>query len=371
MPAKDALAAMNEALKPVLPTAESAPPTDEVEEVEPPEPEEVETPEGEETPEGAETETEETETPEAEGEEIETDETETPEAKTAREKQEALDKANPPDHINDPIPTDVTPRTQERMRFLADEVKRLAPTAAQGEELLGHIESTGMTPDEFAMALTFGKLKHSDDTADHEKAYAILWQGLKEIAPLIGRTLPGVDPLEGHADLQARVLAKTLDAKDAAELAAGRNRKAAEQAAAQRASQNRNQTQAQTQARERAEEQSRQDLNELGQNLAEVDPQFEAKMAALKAMPKGPDGLTPMQRIAKAPPQLRTNAFFKAFRAVKLPLKGGKPAAGAKPGAKPGQQPLRANRQPASGAGVKREPKTAVEAMSMRMGLAD
>jgi hypothetical protein len=291
---------------------------------------------------------------------------ETPEQKAAREKAEKAAAAEPPDHVNDPIPTNLTQRTSERMQWLANEVKTLTPRAAQGDELIGYIRQSNMSADEFSMALTFGRLKHSDDVEDKRKAYQILWSGIKELAPLIGETLPGVDPLEGHPDLQARVREQKLDPKDAAELAAGRNRRKADAAAATRAGERRTSAEQQRQNMEALEKQCRADMNELGQQLAGLDTNFERKMALLQKSPKGADGMTVLQRIAMTPPQLRVNAFLKAFRAVKLPAKppGGKPNGG-----KPGQQPLRANQQPAAGAGVKREAKTPIEAMNHALGL--
>jgi hypothetical protein len=240
---------------------------------------------------------------------------------------------------------------------LVSTVKTLQPDAEIGRELMGHIQSSQMTADEFSMAITFGKLKHSDSVEDQRKAYAILWNGLKELAPMIGETLPGVDPLEGHQDLRDRVAAKTLDPKDAAELAAGRNRIKATQAATQRAAQN-TQT-AQERARQNAEHEAqvRGELNALGRDLAANDSQFEAKMARIPAEVRA--------KIKAAPPGLRVNAFLKAYLAVKVPPKAA-PAAGVRPK----QQPMRAGKVPAAGGnGVRREAKSAVEAMDFALGL--
>jgi hypothetical protein len=380
--AEEALKAMEAALGTTTPAAaqEQDPPTgNENDEQDPPEGEESgdeggDPPEGDENdgedpPEGDEGEEGDGEEGEegAEGAEGEGGEAETPEQKAERERQEAEAAKKPPDHVNDPIPEGLSKRTTERMSFLANRVRELEPMASQGEELIGYINSSGMNAEEFGMALTFGRFKHSDNVDDHRKAYAILWQGLKELAPLIGETLPGVDPLEGHQDLKDRVTAKTLDPKDAAELAAGRNRRKAEQTAMQRASQN---VQATTEQRRKAaelEEATRVELNDLGRQLAATDPQFEVKMKALQAAPRGADGLTPMQRIKNAPPQLRVNAFLKAFLAAKPAA----PKAGVAAGGKtPGRQPLRAGKVPAAGgAGVKREPKSPIEAMDFALGL--
>lgn len=365
--ADDALKAMEAVLGTTTPAAaqEQDPPTgDENDEQDPPEGEESgdeggDPPEGDENdgqdpPEGGEGE----ESDGEEGGEGEGGEAETPEQKAERERQEAEAAKKPPDHVNDPIPPGLNKRTTERMQFLANRVRDLEPVAAQGEELIGFINASGMNAEEFGMALTFGKLKHSDNVEDHRKAYAILWQGLKEIAPLIGETLPGVDPLEGHADLKERVTAKTLDPKDAAEIAQGRNRRKADSAAQTRAQQNAQTTAQRTQQNQQLEETVRQELNDLGRSLAANDPQFEAKM---KLIPQAT-----LAKIKGTPAGLRVNAFLKAFLAVKVQAKPAAPAAGQKPR----QQPLRAGKVPAAGGGgVKREAQSAVEAMDFALGL--
>jgi hypothetical protein len=283
---------------------------------------------------------------------------ETPEAKAAREKAEKAAERGTGDILEDPIPKDLNQRTQTRMRSLIETVKELQPDAEIGRELMGHINQSMMTADEFNMALTFGRLKHSDNVEDNRKAYSILMQGLKELAPIIGETLPGVDLLEGHPDLAQQVKEGKLDPKIAAEAAAGRNRRKAEGLAATRAQEN------QQTANQRAQQQQQQaaavkkELNELGADLSANDPQFEAKMRAMSKEQKAKINATPLG--------LRVNAFLKTYMAIKLAPKGAAPAVGKKPG----PQPLRAGKVPAAGGnGVRRAPKSAVEAMDFALGL--
>lgn len=307
--------------------------------------------------EGDETSDDETDEEKTERETAEAAAAETPEAKAAREKVEKAESAGTGDILEDPIPKTLGPRGQERMRNLISTVKELQPDADVGRELMQHISNSNMTADEFNMALTFGRLKHSDDVADHRKAYAILWQGLKELAPLVGETLPGVDPLEGHADLQARVIAKTIDPKDAAELAAGRNRRKAEAASTVRASQNAQTASQRAQQNQQLDKAVKQELNELGHRLLDEDKQFEAKMRTMTPAQKAAINATPLG--------LRVNAFLKTYLTLKAPVRAAAPVA-----KKPGQQPLRAGKVPAAGgAGVRREAKSAVEAMDFALGL--
>jgi hypothetical protein len=285
-------------------------------------------------------------------------EIETPEAKAAREKAEKEAARGTGDILEDPIPADLNKRTQERITKLIESVKELQPDADVGRELMGHIEASHMTADEFSMALTFGRLKHSDNIEDNRQAFNILMQGLKELAPLIGETLPGVDLLEGHPDLTAKVKEGKLDPKDAAEIAAGRNRRKAEGVAATRAQANAQTAQQRTQQQQQQAAAVKKELNDLGADLLANDPQFEAKMKAMSKEQKAKINATPLG--------LRVNAFLKTYMSIRPPAKGTVPANSRKPG----QQPLRAGKVPAAGGGnVRREAKSAVEAMDVALGL--
>lgn len=376
MAAKSALDALNESLAANGVAVSGDPPDDEVIEGDPPggeDPSDEEIVEGDppdeeivegDPPEGDETggeddpdDSDETDEEKTAREAAEAAAAETPEAKATREAAEKAAARGTGDILEDPIPKDVTKRTQDRMVKLIETVKEYKPDAEFGRELMGHITASQMTADEFNMALVFGRYKHSDSIEDNRKAYAILWQGLKELAPLIGESLPGVDPLEGHPDLQLRVTAKTLDAKDAAEMAAGRNRRKADSAAATRASQHSQTEQQRAQQSQQLEASVKKELNALGHELFEQDKQFEAKMKTMtKAQKAG---------IANSPPGLRVAAFLKTYLSLKVPVRVAAPASG-----KPKPQPMRAGKVPAAGGnGVRREPKSAVEAMDFALGL--
>jgi hypothetical protein len=355
---KTALDALNKAI--------GAPPADETEQVETPETEETEQEEVE-TTETEGTETEETEEGSegeegTEGEESEeTEEGDEPAEgeETDEDGEKPAKKTEPraePNDLDDPIPEGIAERTKGRITRLVDQVKDLAPRAAVGDELLQHVRQAGLDGDQFGALLTYGRLKNSDNIEDNRKAYNLLMVGLKQLAPKIGEVLPWANPLEGHPDLQARVDAKTLDVKDAAELATARNRVTAENTAAQRAGERRNQDQERGRVNAQLEQQCVEDMNELGAQLQSVDRDFERK---LKAM-------TPAVRaqIKATPPQLRVNAFLKAFRAIKV---APRPVMTQK---KPGNQPMRV-KTPAAGGKMKAEPKSALDALNMRLGLAD
>lgn len=257
---------------------------------------------------------------------------------------EKVAKEKPMDAVNDPIPANMHERTKERITSLVSMVKELQPIKAQHEDLITRITSTGMGADEFAMQLTYSRLIHSDNIDDKRQGYQILLNELRALAPLIGEVLPGMDPLEGHTDLIAEVTAKTLTPERAAEIARGRNQKAAE-GKLQTQTRAVRETQAQlTEATKTAVA----ELNALGQQLSKTDPQFAAKYALIVPIMK--------RTLPKIHPSQWKATFTEAWGDLKV-------AAPARVTPKPtGNQPLRANKQPAGG-GVK-QPTTMLEAVT-------
>jgi hypothetical protein len=340
----DILDAVNAALTPSDPT----PPTETTETPE------VETPEITETPETPEVETPETpeveETPPEEGaaEEVE----KTPEQLAADEAEKAK-KEKPMDAVNDPIPATAAPRTQERLRTLISSNKELTSKLTNAEKiveqhntLLETINSTGASPEEFSMQLSYAKLIHSDNIDDKRQAYNILLNELKAIAPLVGEVLPGDDPLRGHEDLRQEVAAKAITPERAAEIAKWRNT----QSATQRHSQQVGAKQESQQQFEQATAKARGDLNALGESLRTSDADFQRKYDIIVP------ALKPI--FADLHPSKWVGAFQQAWNQLKLPPA---PAAAVTAPKPPVNQPLRANKSP-SGGGVA-QPKSAREAI--------
>jgi uncharacterized protein YbjQ (UPF0145 family) len=173
----------------------------------------------------------------------------------------------------------------------------------------------------------------------------------KNLAAKIGEVLPGTNPLEGHADLTAAVTNKQITEDHAVELARRRN--------AEKANTQHTQQQQQVQETETQFNQARNgaiaELNALGQQLHAADPvNFKAKY----------DQIVPIMK--EITPQLHPgqwkNAFLRAWNAIKVA-----PAAAAPPAAKPGPQPLRANKQPPGG-GAK-QPTSMEEAVRGSLGM--
>lgn len=260
------------------------------------------------------------------------------------------------DPVNDPIPDGLKKETRERMQTLVTTAKEQQATIERQQVLFDAIADTGASPDEFGAMLGYMRAVHSDEPKDLEFAYNLLNTELRAIAIKLGKPTAGVDLLAEDAELREAVEAGTLPRNVAEELALSRARKAEatkrQQATTDQASQVRTDLQAAAAA-------AKQQLNVLGDTLAELDPNYLVyKTEALKTL-----GDT----LKNTSPDKWVETFRKHYRDAKtkiLAAQAARPAGGggAAPqgGTKP--QPLRANKQP-TGQGAK-QPSSALEAMS-------
>lgn len=238
------------------------------------------------------------------------------------------------DHVNDPIPKDLAPKTQERMRFLVSETKKLAEQVqtAQGDfnHLVEGIRSTGTTPEQYGEVLSFMALFNSGDASQQGKALELLEDMADRLATHLGKERTVGDPLAAHADLKADVAAGKLSVQYAKEIARQRNQA---KFRGDLETRQREQTTAQRQHAE-AVESARVGLNELEETLAETDPNY-AKIKA-QILPV----LKPM--FASIPPAQWTAKFKEAYKNAKArfqprvrpsnpgnqPMRGGRAAGG-------------------------------------------
>jgi len=136
-----------------------------------------------------------------------------------------------PDHVNDPIPKELAEKTQDRIRSLADRVKTaeagVTERTTELDEMIGMVTETGTSGEQYGQVLGFMKLFNSTDEADQRAAFAVMQTELATMAAKLGETIPGVDPLAAHADLQAEIEAGTLTGDRAIEIANTRTRETA------------------------------------------------------------------------------------------------------------------------------------------------
>jgi len=196
----------------------------------------------------------------------------------------------------------------ERFRSLSNEVRELAPlrdalktagiddvaalpTLVQESrdyrDLIGMVQSTGASPEQYGMALDYIKAVNAAQTGDRqaaERAYSTMEAELKALATMLGKPVPGVyDPLQEFPDLAKMVTDGDMTPAAAAELAGLRKGQALEATGRQVQQQVASQRQQQEYAQQQAEQQGTNALNRLGAELAASDPQFAMKAPALVA----------------------------------------------------------------------------------------
>lgn len=240
--------------------------------------------------------------------------------------------ATPADPVNDPIPAEVKGRTRERMTALITNVKELSAECEQlrtdRNDILGMIEQTGATPDQYSQALDYLAAVNSRDPARIKQAIGVAQRELAALAAMIGEPVPGVDMLGQHADLQAEVEAGTLSRARAEEIAAARARSAVQVQEGQRHTQQ--------QQHQRAVNEGRASLNRVEAELRASDPLYDQKKAMLVPV------LKPV--LDQLPPAQWERAFRAAYARLQLPAS----ASVAHPHSNGARttQPMRVNQQP-------------------------
>ena len=257
-----------------------------------------------------------------------------------------------PDHVNDPIPEGTKKATRERITTLATKVKELAPIAQERDEILGAIESTGTTPEQYAQTLQFLSMYNSDKPEHRKSALEVMKGMVHELAVELNETVE-FDLLKSYPDLQAEIDEKTLTPERATEIARGRERT---RLANDRKAAADQQTEQQTTAQQ-AVAQGKTALNTLEQQLTARDgAAYAAKKAALLPMLTGV--------IRNVHPSQWAATFLQAYEAMPAPV-----ATTPQPRKQPTQQPMRAKGGQPAGESHK-APSTATEAVmqALKMG---
>jgi hypothetical protein len=130
------------------------------------------------------------------------------------------------DALNDPIPQGVATRTKERIETLIGFVKERDQQLAQANELFTSIESTGVTPDNFATMLGYLRVVNNETATPQEleQALALIQSEARGLALRLGKPVAGVDFLAEHDDLRTAVENGTMTEQLAHELAIARTK---------------------------------------------------------------------------------------------------------------------------------------------------
>lgn len=269
----------------------------------------------------------------------------------------------PADHLNDPVPKNAKPETAERITSLVGMVKErdekletatteLTTTKADLDLLLAPINDAGASLEQFNESMNLLKLINSPHQHEQMQALEYLQGAASTLAERLGQVPPGADPLAGFPDLQAQVQANPAMRKMAEEAARGRRF----QASTQQFQQSQAQRTQQTQAQQRAVQEGQSAVREVEEGFKAIDPQYPAKVAALRADKAFMDSMRRMN------PAQWASEFSKKYRTIKV---AAAPAAAA-PAAN-GPAPLR-SKNPAGGQA--KPPSSALEAVRQAVGAA-
>ena len=270
-------------------------------------------------------------------------------AKDGAKKGEAA-AAKPADALNDPIPKDLAPKTQERIRTLIKTAKEV--TAERDavrndfDFMVQGVQSTGATPQQYGETLSWLALFNSNDPTQQEKALELVETVADRLATMLGKERNVSDILSAHPDLKEAVAKNQVTLKHAKELATMRNQNKFKQEIST-AAQN-EQTREQQAAQEL--QTARTSLNTLENNLKATDPQYEAKKAQIVPI------LKPLFKAI--PPSNWAAAFQEAYKNARVAA----PAPRSATPRVPNNQPLRGGKNPAGGAAA--GPTSALDAMS-------
>lgn len=256
--------------------------------------------------------------------------------------------AKEPDAVNDPIPKDLAPKTQERMRKLVETAKDLTVKNTEAQQnfdfLVQGVQSTGASPEQYGETLSWLKLFNSNDAGQQAKALELVESVAERLATMLGKERTVGDPLAGHPDLKEAVQTGKTTLQYAKEIAITRRRDGFNTEA--RTAQS-NQEQ-QHQQYEQAKTAARGELDRLETQLKASDPHYAAKRAQLVPM---------LQQVF---PNIPYNQWTSAFKGAYEKMQFSPPAARA---GVPANQPMRANKGVPTG-GQTRAPSSGLEAIN-------
>lgn len=266
------------------------------------------------------------------------------------------------DPVNDPPPPNAKPETRERITTLANMVKErdttIQTTTAERDQartdfelLTTPLRNANASHEQFVEVCTLLGDINSPHPQDRMRALQYLQNEAAALAEQLGVVLPGVDPLQGHADLMQQVQANPALRATLEETARLRRLTAAnvqhQQGDAQRREQQRLQTQATTQGRAA--------LVEVEQAFKEANaPLYAAKVAKMNADPAF------VAQMKAAHPAQWAPMFAKKFRETVVAAPAPTPAPVTPPVPPRTPAPLR-GRQPAGSQA--RPPTTMLEAV--------
>lgn len=190
-------------------------------------------------------------------------------------------------------------RGKERIKAMLAERKQAQSELTEFREM---VVSTGMSPQQFAQSLEFGRLVNSGQEADKRTALAMLDAARADLVKELGIEAPGVDPLADYPDLVKSVEGMEVSRERALEIAKYRRREEVRQREEHALLQSRQSTQ-----------QFQQQIEQAGQTAEAYfatrarEADYQVKMAQIQAYFKNPENV--QQFVATFPPETWVQQF--------------------------------------------------------------
>lgn len=201
-----------------------------------------------------------------------------PVAEAGAEKKEGGEQVKTPEQEAEALIKELgvkSPRSQDRIKQVFAERKQLGDDITEFKTM---VKSTGMTPEDFAQSLEFGRLVHAGDEQSLRVALEMVEAQREEICKRLGVEAPGVDPLGDFPDLKQAVENMEITKPYALQLAKVRRQEHAQR-----------QTQQAEQASQQEMEQYEQKCKEVSDvavayfKTREKEADFPAKFAQIQA----------------------------------------------------------------------------------------
>ena len=234
--------------------------------------------------------------------------------------------------ISDPLPNALKRETKERFQTvvtaLKDKDHQLQRTNEDLNAMLEPIERSRATPAQYRQALDYIGLVNSGSIEDREKALQFMQNEMRALAASLGRTVPGINFLEGQNDLIQAISSGQISQEYAMQIAAQRAKDASARAVNQRMQAD----QAQRQTHEGERQRGLQELTAAGKEF-QSDPQYKLKKDILVK------SLAPIFQTSH--PSTWAASFREAYKNLVLPAPAPAPTPAPRPAA-PSNTPLRA-----------------------------
>lgn len=231
----------------------------------------------------------------------------TPEEAQARKLENALDA---------PVSQELSKKTQDRIHTLInstrDAVEQRDAVKKDLDVITNALQNSGTTPQMFREFVEFRANLSSGDINRQKSALGDLVKMVTALADELGESVNFENPVMRHPDLVAEVQANRLPLARAEEIARLRNK----QAAQARIQQTAQPQQADPRVAEAAEKQARSDLTKLGERLARVDSNYEAKSQQVISVMKQTFG----NKLENLPHAQWTRTFERMYRALPVPV---------------------------------------------------